>query len=194
VEAFNTTFIVIDGLDASGKSTQALQLFRFFTAKGKTVCLRFHPSGDNFFGVKAKQFLCSKGKSAHFASALFYMADVIRSILLYTWQRYDYVIFVRYLMGTAYLPSPLHRIAYHFFDLFVPKSNAMFFLDTTPNEAYRRIRRTRKNQEMFEGINELRKVRVKGLLLALAGKWTIIDANRSIEEVGMEIRKLLGVS
>jgi thymidylate kinase len=47
---------------------------------------------------------------------------------------------------------------------------------------------------MFEGINELRKVRVKGLLLALVGKWTIIDANRSIEEVGMEIRKLLGVS
>jgi len=122
------------------------------------------------------------------------MADVIRSILLYTWQRYDYVIFVRYLMGTAYLPSPLHRIAYHFFDLFVPKSNAMFFLDTTPNEAYRRIRRTRKNQEMFEDINELRKVRVKGLLLAFVGKWAIIDANRSIEEVGMEIRKLLGVS
>jgi thymidylate kinase len=122
------------------------------------------------------------------------MADVIRSILLYTWQKYDYVIFVRYLMGTAYLPSPLHRIAYHFFALFVPKSNAMFFLDTTPHEAYRRICRTRKNQEMFESINELRKVRVKGLSLALIGKWTIIDANRSIEEVGMEIRKLLRVS
>ena len=122
------------------------------------------------------------------------MADVIRSIFLYTWQNYDYVIFVRYLMGTAYLPPPLHKIAYHFFALFVPKSNAMFFLDTTPNEAYRRIRRTRKNQEMFEGINELRKVRVKGLLLALVGKWTIIDANKSIKEVGMEIQKLLGVS
>lgn len=194
MEVSDTTFIVIDGLDACGKSTQALQLFKFFTAKGQTVCLRFHPSGDNFFGVKAKQFLCSKGKSAHFASALFYMADVIRSILLYTWQKYDHVIFVRYLMGTAYLPPPLHRIIYHFFALFVPKSDTMFFLDIIPHEAYKRICRTRKNQEMFESINELRKVRVKGLSLALVGKWKIIDANRSTEEVEMEIRKLLGIS
>lgn len=122
------------------------------------------------------------------------MVDVIRSILLYTWQKYDYVIFVRYLMGTAYLPSPLHRIAYHFFALFVPKSDSMFFLDTTPQEAYRRIRRARKDQEMFESINELRKVRVKGLSLALIGKWQIIDAGRSIEEVGVEIQRLLKVS
>jgi thymidylate kinase len=122
------------------------------------------------------------------------MADVIHSILLYSWQKYDYVIFVRYLMGTAYLPPPLHRIAYHFFVLFVPKSDAMFFLDTTPCEAYRRIIRTRKNQEMFESIGELRRVRVKGLSLALTGRWTIIDANRSTEEVGAEIRKLLRLS
>jgi len=186
-------FMVIDGLDASGKSTQALQLSKFFTAEGKTVCLRFHPSDDNLFGVKASQFLRSRGRSAHFASALFYMADVIHSILLYAWQNYDYVIFVRYLMGTAYLPSPLHIIAYNFFALFVPKSSLMFFLDTSPSEAYRRIHQTRKNQEMFESLNELRKVRVKALSLALIGKWTIIDANKSTEEVGRGIRKLLAM-
>ena len=187
------TLVVIDGLDASGKSTQALRLLEFLAARGKTVCLRFHPSADNFFGIKAKQFLYSKGSSAHFASALFYMVDVIRSILLYSWQRYDYVIFVRYLMGTAYLPPPLHRIAYHFFALLVPKSDAMFFLDTKPQEAYDRIRRTRKNQEMFESVDELTKVRAKGLTLALIDDWAIIDADRSIEEVGAEIRKLLGL-
>lgn len=122
------------------------------------------------------------------------MADVIRSILIYSWQKYDYVIFVRYLMGTAYLPYPLHRVAYHFFALIVPKSDNMFFLDTTPQEAYRRIRRARTDREMFESINELRKVRVKGLSLALIGKWKIIDSNRSIEAVEMEIQKMLGAS
>lgn len=185
------TFIVIDGLDASGKDTQAFRLARFFNKRGKTVCLRFHPSGDNFFGVKAKQFLHSKGKNAHFASALFYMLDVIRSILLYKWQRYDCVIFVRYLMGTAYLPSPLHRLAYHFFALFVPKSNAMFFLDVGPEEACRRIREARREQEMFEDITELRRVRVKALSLALVGKWTIVDAGKPVEEVEREIQKLV---
>jgi len=69
----------------------------------------------------------------------------------------------------------------------------MFFLDTKPQEAYDRIRRTRKNQEMFESVDELTKVRAKGLTLALIDDWAIIDADRSIEEVGAEIRKLLGL-
>jgi dTMP kinase len=181
-------------LDASGKSTQALELSAFLSRRGKTVCLRSHPSGDNFFGLKTKQFLYCSGKSAHFASALFYMADVIRSILLYSWQNYDYLIFVRYLMGTAYLPSPLHTIAYCFFALVVPKAEAMFFLDIPPEEARRRIVGARKYHEVFEQINELKKVRAKGLSLAYFDKWFIIRADRSIAEVGIDLRRILGVS
>ena len=186
--------IVIDGLDASGKSAQALQLSMFLARKGKTVCLRSHPSGDNFFGLRTKQFLHSSGKSAHFASAFFYMMDVVRSILLYTWQKYDYLIFVRYLMGTAYLPSPLHGIAYRFFALVVPKPNAMFFLDIPPDEARRRIVQARKDHEIFEHITELRKVREKVLSLALIGNWTVIRANRPMAEIGRDIQGSLGIS
>jgi dTMP kinase len=184
-------FIVIDGLDASGKSTQALGLYNFLKNRGKTVYLRFHPSDDNFCGVKAKQFLYSKGKGAHFAAAFFYMLDIIRSILLYSWRKHDYIIFVRYLMGTAYLPSPLHRIAYQFFAPIVPTSNHMFFLEVNPEEAYRRIRKTRKRHEMFESQEELRQTRCKALSLALMGSWTIIDANKSIKDIEKEIRESL---
>jgi len=94
------------------------------------------------------------------------------------------------LMGTAYLPSPLHLVGYHFFALFVPKSNAMFFLDVSSDEAYRRIS-TRSDQEMFEGLAELRKIRRKALSLALIGKWTILNAGKPVDEVEMEIRKRL---
>jgi len=184
-------FIVIDGLDASGKSTQAVKLYNFLKNHGKTVYLRFHPSNDNFFGVKTKQFLYLKGKSAHFAAAFFYMLDVIRSILLYSWRKYDYVIFVRYLMGTAYLPSPLHRVAYHFFASIVPTSNLMFFLDVNPEEAYRRIRQERKRREMFESLEELKRIRRKALSLASIDKWTIINANKPVKDVEKEIRKSL---
>jgi dTMP kinase len=186
-------FIVIDGLDASGKSTQAIRLSRTLNDYGKTVCVRFHPSNDNFFGFKARQFLYSSGKSAHFASALFYMIDVIRSIFLYSWRDYDYVIFVRYLMGTAYLPSPLHKIAYHFFASVVPKSEAMFFIDTSPEEACRRIQKTRTRREMFESIDSLRKVRAKALSLALTDNWTIINGDKPIEDVGKQIKDALYV-
>jgi len=184
-------FIIVDGLDASGKSTQALRLYDFLRNHRKTVFLRFHPSNDNFFGLKAKQFLYLKGKSAHFAAAFFYMLDVIRSISLYSWRRYDYMIFVRYLMGTAYLPSPLHRIGYHFFASIVPTSNLMFFLDVSPEEAYRRIQQTRDRREMFESLEELERIRRKALDLASMDKWTITNANKPISEVEKEIRKSL---
>jgi len=181
--------VVIDGLDASGKSTHALRLSSFLKHHNRTVFLRIHPSSDNYFGVKAKQFLYVRGKGAHFAAAFFYMLDVVRSILLYSWRRYDYIVFVRYLMGTAYLPSSLYRIAYHFFALIVPTSRFMFFLDAKPEEAHRRIKRTRKRFEMFESLAELEQIRRRALSLALMDNWTIIDTNKPIAEVEAEIRK-----
>jgi len=117
--------------------------------------------------VKARQFLILKGRSAHFAASLFYLLDVIRSILLYSWRRYDYVIFVRYLLGTAYLPSPMHKIAYQFFASTVPTPELMFFLDVKPEEAYRRILQMRNKLEMFESMEELQRVRCKALSLTL---------------------------
>jgi dTMP kinase len=183
--------VVIDGLDASGKSTQATLLSRFLKQGGRTVFLRIHPSDDNYFGVRAKYFLYLRGKGAHFAAALFYMLDVIRSILLYSWQKYDYIVFVRYLMGTAYLPSPVHRIAYHFFASIVPTSDLMFFLDVKPKEAYRRIHLTRERLEMFESHEELEQNRQKALSLALIGNWAVLDANKPIAKVQEQIRKFM---
>jgi dTMP kinase len=183
--------IIIDGLDASGKSTQGFNLSMSLKKNVRTVYLRIHPSDDNFFGVKAHQFLYQKGKSAHFVSAIFYMLDVVRSVLIYSWQKYDYIIFVRYLMGTAYLPSPFHKMAYHFFASTVPTSEFMFFLDVRPEDAERRIRQTRRQFEMFENLEQLRKIRRKALMLASLGKWRIIDAGKPIAEVEMEIAEAL---
>jgi len=132
-----------------------------------------------------------RGKGAHFAAAFFYMLDVIRSILLYSRQKYDYIVFVRYLMGTAYLPSPAHRIAYHFFASIVPTSDLMFFLDVEPKEAFRRIQLTREKLEMFESHEELEQIREKALSLALIDNWTVLDANQSITEVQAQIRRFM---
>jgi len=185
------TFVVIDGLDASGKDTQASALVRCLQQKGKSVFLRVHPAEDNLFGHKARWFLYLRGKNAHFASAVFYMLDVLRSVLLYSWRKYDYVIFVRYLMGTAYLPSPLHVFAYRFFALTVPTSEFMFFLDVSPTEAERRIKQTRSKVEMFEHLAELKRVRLKALSLALAGGWKVMNANMPEKDVARDIAKTL---
>jgi dTMP kinase len=157
----------------------------------KKIVLRIHPESDNWFGQKAHLFLYSKGKSAHFSSALFYMADVIRSILLYSWRKDDYIIFVRYLMGTAYLPSPLHLIAYNLFSVIVPKSNKMFFLDINPKVAASRILNNRTDIEMFENLASLKKIRAKALALTRFDDWVIIDSNQQTETVASNIRTYL---
>jgi dTMP kinase len=157
----------------------------------KKISIRVHPESDNWFGQKARYFLHSEGKSAHFSSALFYMADVVRSILLYSWRKDDYIIFVRYLMGTAYLPSPLHAIGYIFFSAIVPKSNKMFFLDINPKVAASRILNNRTDIEMFENLASLKKIRAKALALTRFDDWIIIDSNQPTETIASNIRNYL---
>ena len=185
--------VILDGLDASGKSTQALKLAQFLRDRGDSVCVRFHPSDDSCLGAATQKFLHLRGKSAHLAAAIFYMLDVLHSVLLRPWRTHDYVIFVRYLMGTAYLPSPLFVVAYDFFASIVPMSDFMFFLDVAPREAHKRILQTRTRREMFEGLAELELIRRRALSLALRRNWTIIDAGKPVESVENEILESLSV-
>jgi dTMP kinase len=182
-------YVIIDGLDGSGKSTQAKLLTDFLVKKGKSVFLRIHPTDDCFFGRRARRFLLGSGKSAHFCSAIFYMCDVLRSVALHSWREFHYIIFVRYLMGTAYLPHPVDRMGYRFFSLIVPKSNLMFFLDVSPSVAYRRNLLRGEPLEMFETVDELERIRKKALALAIEDNWIIVDSDKSIEEIQREIQQ-----
>ena len=185
--------VVIDGLDASGKSTQAEMLAEHLRRHGKTVVLRSHPSEDNFFGVKGREYLFIEGKKAHIAASLFYLADVIRSITLYHWRRVDYVIFVRYLMGTAYLPAPAHKLAYSFFSKIVPTKGSLLYLNVSPAEAFRRVVDNRVKAERFETMDELSRTAEKAMNLASDGRWTIVDGDRPISEIHEDILRAVEV-
>ena len=123
------------------------------------------------------------------------MLDVLYSILKYSWRHYDYIIFVRYLLGTAYLPSPTDKVAYHFFTTIVPKPEKIFFIDIKPEMAYERImKREDKVLEMFEKPEALQKIRRKGLELASLGKWLIIDGEKPANDIELIIRNSLKLS
>jgi dTMP kinase len=180
-------FIVIDGLDASGKSTQARRLMRQLRRRGHSVYVRFHPSNDSWAGIRARRYLLAEGRNAHFASAMFFIVDVIRSVIRCPWWLHDYVLFVRYLMGTAYLPSPLDRIAYVFFAVLLPKPTYKLYLDVAPERAYLRILENREQREMFESLEQLRKIGSKARRLALLHGWSVVDGNLKEEEVQSRI-------
>ncbi len=188
---YDIELIVIEGLDASGKNTQAYLLANFLLDKGKIICIRIHPSNDNAFGAITKRFLQTNSKIAHFGSAIFYILDVVHSIMKYCREDYDYLLFVRYLLGTAYLPPPIDRITYQFFSALLPKPELTIFIDVEPETALKRIAlRPYSAPEIFETIDSLREIRRKGLIMALFAKWHIINGNRSVNEIELEIRNL----
>jgi len=180
-------FVVVEGIDASGKTTQALRLRERLEEKGYTVYARFHPAGDNWAGVRARRFLLAEGRSAHFAAAMFYIADVLRSVILTPWRANDYVVYVRYLMGTAYLPFPLGAFAYHFFATFLPRPMQTIFLDVDPQEAHKRVALRESDREMFESQEQLEKISSRALKLARSNSWTIIDATGTVGVIGERI-------
>jgi dTMP kinase len=180
-------FIVVDGLDGSGKDTQANLISQKYLEEGETVILRSHPSSDNKYGIKAKKSLLGKGKFNKTKASIYYALDVIRSVRMY-YGKADTVIFVRYLMGVAYLPFILAKLFYKIFETILPTSQYMFFLDVTPEEALKRLQ-SREEEEIFENIDDLIKVRKKAL--KLANNWYIINSNHSIKDVQKEISLIL---
>ena len=181
--------IIVDGLDGVGKDTQARLIKTRYEKKSEKVVIRTHPSTDNYFGKKAKKALLGTGKIKKLEASIFYMLDVLRSIRKYYRKKdIDTLIMVRYLVGTAYLPFRLARLAYRYFEHFVPVSKYMFFLDATPGQLSKRIE-MRKEKEMFETIEELEKVRTKALFLVK--NWNIINASGSIEDTFLQIEKIL---
>lgn len=181
-------FIVIDGLDGVGKDTHAQMIQQKYLKQDENVILRSHPEIDNYYGRTAKKALLGRGKFNKIKASLFYAFDVIRSVRLY-YKKADTIIFVRYLFGVAYLPLPIAKMFYWFFSLVLPTSNYMFFLDVSPEESLRRLS-LREDQEMFENLEDLIKVREKALELT-TDQWHIINTQGTVEEVHQEICSIL---
>ena len=182
-------FIVIDGLDGAGKDTHAKLIKKRYENMGEKVIYRSHPENDNPYGRRAKNALLKKGKINHIKASIYYALDVIRSLhLYYRSKEADTLIFVRYLMGVAYLPPKIAWILYHIFSLIFPTTKYMFFLDVSPKESLKRLQE-RNEHEMFENLEDLKNVREKAL--RLAKNWNIINTEDNIIDVQKKIDKIL---
>ncbi|MHA2495248.1 MAG: thymidylate kinase, partial [Candidatus Hodarchaeales archaeon] len=125
--------VVLDGLDGSGKDTQARYVANYL-ARNENVILRSHPATDNSLGRKARRYLQAEGRKAHLLAALFYIGDVLRSVLYYYRPGRARIIFVRYLMGVAYVPTILMQPLYSFFATLLPKG-CLILVDVKPSVA-----------------------------------------------------------
>lgn len=181
-------FIVIDGLDGSGKDTQVKLLSDSYKKAGKKVKVCLHPSSETFFGKKAKKALLKEGKLNHIKATVFFGLDVIKSINRYYYfsRDADILIFSRYIMSVVYLPNVINVIIYKIVSFLLPTSSYMFFLDVTPEESLKRIGSRGEDVEMFENKKELEKARNKSKNVLY--EWIVINADNSIEKVHEEIK------
>ncbi len=182
--------IVVDGIDGSGKSTVAELIAEHYRSRGQKVLVRQHPS-DSLCGQLSRRSLTSEGKLMRTVATVFFILDVLNSLRrLRGWKDHDKVIFVRYVMATAYLPASLYRQGYEFFCKVLPIPERLLLVDVTPECALRRIEEREHEREMFENLRSLQKVRGKVLDLSTHG-WRVLNNCGSVEETRAQLDAVL---
>ena len=182
-------FIVIDGLDGSGKDTQVKLLAEMYEKQGRDVVVRSHPCNDNKFGKKSKQALLKTGKYNKIKATFYFGLDAIRSVRKYYYNDdVDVLIFSRYIMAVMYLPNYINMLVYKIVAFILPTSDCMFFLDVTPEESLRRIGSRNEETEMFENIDSLRENREKSKKFTY--NWNVVSGDDAPEVISQEIIRI----
>jgi dTMP kinase len=168
-------WIVVDGIDGSGKSTYADMIGTYYKDRGDTVTVHIHPSTGTW-GRISRRALESRGKVMRAVATVFFIADVLHSLreLKSEKGRFDTVIYVRYIMATAYLPDRLAPSGYKFISKLLPVPQRLLLVDIDPAIAGERISKRAEKKEMFEDPVNLRRARRKLLSLATS-EWKVID-------------------
>lgn len=181
--------IAVDGLDGCGKDTHATRIREAIESSGKEVTIRRHPS-DKLFGRMSKLAVQGSGPLAISVATAFYTMDVLSSVRVFNRSKDGIFVFVRYLLGTAYIPCGLADIAYEFFSKLLPFPNLALFIDIEPSIAIRRIELRDQKREMFETNEKLS--RIRGVARRLTEKsWEVVDNSADGDEPFLNTLSLL---
>jgi dTMP kinase len=186
-------FLTLEGLDGSGKSTQAKLLAAFLEGKGLPVVLTREPGG----GLPGVRDLLLRGELSPEAEYLLFSADRaehVRKVILPSLEAGAWVVSDRYLDSSlAYqgfgrgLPLPwLLEVAKEATLGLTPRLT--FLLDLPPEEALRRVKDPDRLER--EGLAFFQRVREGYLFLAEKEphRFVVLDATESVEAVAQRIQ------
>ena len=157
---------------------------------GGIVVIRSHPSTGKL-GRASKNALQGEGHVARLLATIFFTLDVLFSVRWYNKKADCTVIFVRYILGTAYLPRRLAPHGYRLFRNMLPFPDLALFIDIDPEIAIRRIEERDHTREMFETKEKLDKVRqTVGKLIG--EEWTVVDNSENGEQPFKRVEAILG--
>lgn len=182
------TWYAIEGLDGSGKTTACEALKRYLSSCDRVVLDITHPNRDRMTGRMAERSLLTNGgRVSALLSAFFYLLDVLCSVLVLRKYRTDYddVIFVRYSLAAAYVPTPFVPLVYRVMERLLPVPDVRILVDIEPEIAFERIVSRGGDLEIFESIDKLRHVR--GKMFSIADSWHVVDNNGTPEELERQV-------
>lgn len=194
------SFIVFEGLDGAGTTTQARNLARYYEFNSRAYFATAEPT-SNPIGKLVREVLQKKVTTTPEALAYLYAAD--RSDHLYNptygiariLQEGRIVISDRYFYSSlAYQGVECDIDLVRTINAF-PHPEALIFIDTPVEDCLERIERRGEEKELFDRENFLRAVRNNYLeeLKRLPDEVNVlvVDGRKSIEETESEIRRFL---
>ena len=197
-------FIVFEGIDGCGKTTQSLNLYNFLKKREYSVILTNEPGGTEL-GKKIREILLSKSDEIFppIAELLLYEADrnihihnVIKPfiekdfIIISDRYKYSTLAYQSYGRGISLnLVKELNELASE-----KVEPDIVLFLDVSVTEAVKRLKLKGSSDRLEnENLEFFFKLRKGFLEIAEQNKhiFTIIDANQSEEDVFNDILKVL---
>lgn len=187
-------FIVLEGLDGSGTTTQANLLAQYLKRKGYKVEKTAEPSG-NLIGGLIRGVLTREWRLNPAGLQLLFAADRahhLEKFVLPALKKKQIIISTRYFFSSlAFGALDLDRkwLAEINKNFLIP--DITFFVDTDPAECLRRIARTRIKREFFEERKKLEKVRKEyDKLVKKYPRFYKIKGNKKIQYVFADIKNI----
>lgn len=189
-------FIVFEGLDGSGKTTQAKKLGLFFKERKYKYLLTKEPTKDNDFGKKIDRVLRCKIKVSPLELQKLFTKDRewhLKNVIEPALKEGKFVICDRYFFSTfafGGLDVDMEKLIELNKKFILP--DLTFYIDVSPKECMRRILKRGKKSKttLFEKEKKLEKVYKNYKLLKKRFSIKFVNGERSREEIAKEIQKI----
>ncbi len=185
--------IALEGIDKSGKGTQAKLIKKWLASLGYDVEIISFPDYSTPIGREIKAFLSGERTFSSYVRQLLYAAN--------RWERKDdiekWLSLGKIVIADRYTPSGLaYGLANNLplkwmlcLEDGLPKANIVIVIDISVNEALSRIKHS---QDVYErDIHFLKRVRESYLRLARKFNWYVVNGEQEVQEVFNDIKCIL---
>ena len=197
-------FIVFEGIDGAGKTTQIELLAQTLSAEGRRVFRTAEPTESvsggllrDALGGVSKRTACEMA-AMFVLDRIFHNVNPVSGIEKMLSDGVDVICDRYYYSSLAYQGSEIEGDWVRRMNLDCPEirhPDLCIFLDLTPEQSMERINRGRVTHEIYENEDRLRRVRERffGVFDSLRGvdRICIVDAARPIPEIHAEIVSLI---